>query len=88
MPLCEVVESTGATSREPWCRWYYASGIDADEAYVFVCYDSRSDRARFTPHTGFWDNSTAPDAPQRESVELRSFCFFENEPEHEVAAEL
>ena len=23
-----------------------------DEAYVFVCYDSRANRARFTPHTG------------------------------------
>ena len=23
-----------------------------DEAYVFVCYDSRAGRARFTPHTG------------------------------------
>lgn len=34
-------------------RFYYAKGMDVDEAYVFVCYDSRADgRARFTPHTG------------------------------------
>lgn len=26
--------------------------MNVDEAYVFVCYDSRADRARFTPHTG------------------------------------
>ena len=34
------------------CRFYYAKGMNVDEAYVFVCYDSRTDRARFTPHTG------------------------------------
>ena len=33
-------------------RFYYAKGMSVDEAYVFVCYDSRADRARFTPHTG------------------------------------
>ena len=34
-------------------RFYYAKGMEVDEAYVFVCYDSRADgRARFTPHTG------------------------------------
>lgn len=69
-------------------RWYYASCIKTDEAYVFVCYDSRADRARFTPHTGFLDTSTPAHAPQRESIELRSFCFFENELEQEVAEEL
>lgn len=36
----------------PACRFYYAKGMNVDEAYVFVCYDSRTDRARFTPHTG------------------------------------
>ena len=35
-----------------YCRFYYAKGMKVDEAYVFVCYDSRADgRARFTPHT-------------------------------------
>ncbi len=36
-----------------------------DEAYVFVCYDSRKDRARFTPHTGLQHHSVGPDAPPR-----------------------
>ena len=34
------------------CRFYYAKNMNVDEAYVFVCYDSRKDRVRFTPHTG------------------------------------
>ena len=40
--------------------------LQEDEAYVFVCYDSRAGRARFTPHTGFKDPSSSPDAFERE----------------------
>jgi len=67
------------------CRWYYAKGITAEEAYVFVCYDSREDRARFTPHTGFTDPTTPPDALARHSIETRAYVFWEDEPEQEVA---
>ena len=59
-------------------RWYYAKDIDPNEAYAFVCYESRTDRARFTPHTGFKDLSVGPDAPPRESIEIRAFCFWED----------
>ena len=65
-------------------RWYYADKIDVDEAYMFVCYDSRLDRARFTPHAGFFDLNVGEDAPRRESVELRSYVFWENEDPQEV----
>lgn len=70
------------------CRWYYAKGIDTDEAYVFVCYDSRDGRARFTPHTGFKDPTTSSDAPHRQSVETRAFVFWEHEPEQDIAQTL
>lgn len=60
-------------------RWYYAEGINTDEAYVFVCYDSRLDRARFTPHTAFKDLSIGEDAPPRESVEIRAYVFWEHD---------
>lgn len=62
------------------CRWYYAKGMETDEVYVFVCYDSREDgRARFTPHASFDDPTCPPDAPERESIEIRAFAFWENE---------
>ncbi len=32
------------------------------------------------PCVGFLDHSTSPDAPPRESVELRSYCFWEDLP--------
>ena len=70
------------------CRWYYAKGITAEEAYVFVCYDSREGRARFTPHTGFTDSSTPSDAVPRHSIETRAFVFWEDEPEQDIATAL
>ena len=76
---------TGAAAAH---RWYYAKDMHADEAYVFTCYDSRSDRARFTPHTGFTDPTTPADAPQRESIEIRAYAFWGNEPQQPIALDL
>jgi hypothetical protein len=92
MPLSlhfpERVGQTYALKHNPNHRFYYAKGIAVDEAYVFVCYDSRADRARFTPHTGFLDHGTSAGAPLRESVELRSYCFWEDEEPQEAVREL
>ena len=71
--------SKGFITEKTMRRWYYAKDIDPNEAYAFVCYESRTDRARFTPHTGFKDLSVGPDAPPRESIEIRAFCFWEDE---------
>ena len=76
---CLIQSMPKADSVAVGCRWYYAKGINTDEAYVFVCYDSRTDRARFTPHTGFVDPTTREDAPPRRSVESRAYVFWENE---------
>jgi len=48
-----------------------------DEALVFKVYDSETDgRARFTAHTSFNDPTTPPDAPPRQSIEVRTLAFF------------
>ena len=62
--------------------------MDIDEAWVFKCYDSRKNVARFAPHVAFADPATPEDAPQRESIELRAFAFFENELPQPVAMDL
>jgi hypothetical protein len=57
-------------------RWYYVPRMEADEVLLLKCYDSSTDgRARFAPHTAFADPSTPPDAPPRESIELRALVF-------------
>jgi hypothetical protein len=64
-------------SFNPQHRWYYFPEMTRDEALVFKCYDSLSDgRARFTAHSAFDDPNTPPAAPERESIEMRTFAFY------------
>ena len=59
-------------------RWYYFPEMRRDEALVFKVYDSEKDgRSRFTPHTSFSDPASPPNAPPRQSIEVRAFAFFE-----------
>ncbi len=60
----------------PAHRWFYVPEMETDEVLLLKCYDSEVDgRARFAPHTAFSDPTTPPDAPPRESIELRAFVF-------------
>jgi hypothetical protein len=62
----------------PAHRWYYAPAMQADEALLLKCFDSRKDgRARFMPHTSFADPNAPADMPPRESIELRTLAFFD-----------
>ncbi len=61
----------------PAQRWNYFPNMQLDEALLIKCYDSRTDIARFTPHTAFADPSTPADAPPRESIEFRIIAFFD-----------
>lgn len=67
-----------ALTYNPAHRWFYVPAMRADEALLLKCYDSATDgRARFMPHSAFEDPTTPPDAPPRESIELRTLVFFE-----------
>lgn len=59
--------------------WYTFPGLTADEVVVLRTYDSerqKQGQAFWTPHTAFPDPLTGPDAPRRESVEMRALCLF------------
>ena len=61
----------------PEHRWFYFPEMRRDEALVFKVFDSAKDgRARFTPHTSFNDPASSPNAPARQSIEVRAFAFF------------
>jgi hypothetical protein len=50
--------------------------MTVDEVLLLKCFDSTTDGpARFAPHTAFADPTTPPDAPPRESIELRTLVF-------------
>jgi len=61
----------------PAHRWYYFPKMQRDEVIVFKCFDSLKDgRARWTAHCAFDDPTARPDAPARESIEMRTLAFF------------
>ena len=57
--------------------WYYFPHMERNEAVVFKTFESEKDgRARWTLHCAFDDPDTPPDAPARESIEMRTLAFF------------
>ncbi len=61
----------------PEHRWFYFPRMTVDETIMIKCFDSRRDVARFVPHVAFDDPTTPPDAPPRESIEIRTVAFFD-----------
>jgi hypothetical protein len=67
---------TYSVKYNPDHQWFYVPRMTADEILLLKCFDSNTDgRARFAPHTAFADPTTPPDAPPRESIELRTLVF-------------
>jgi len=58
-------------------RYFYFPKMQPDEAVLIRCFDSApKGAARFSAHTGFDDPTSPPDAPPRESLEVRTLVFF------------
>jgi hypothetical protein len=59
-------------------RWWYYPRMDRPEALVFKQYDSQlGGVARYTPHAAFDHPDTPPDAPLRQSIEVRCLVMYE-----------
>jgi hypothetical protein len=73
-------DRTGETysiTYNPSQRYYYFPKMQADEAVLIRCFDSAPrGAARFSAHTGFDDPTSPPDAPPRESLEVRMLVFY------------
>jgi hypothetical protein len=70
------IGETYSVNFHPEHRWFYVPEMEEHEVLLLKCYDSEQDgRARFAPHTAFNDPTTPPDAPPRESIELRALVF-------------
>ena len=71
------VGETYAIAFNPRHRWYWYPQQTPTEATLLKVYDSAQDgRARMTAHTAFDDPTSAPDAPPRRSIEIRSILFW------------
>jgi hypothetical protein len=66
-------------AHNPAHQWYYFPRMERDEALVFKVFDSDETRpSRFTAHSAFDDPGTPAGAPPRESIETRTFAFFDD----------
>ena len=58
-------------------KWWYFPMMTPEQVILLKTYESEEDgRARFVGHTAFEDPETKEDAKVRESVEIRTICFF------------
>lgn len=62
----------------PEHEWFYFPRMERHEAMVFKVFDTdQTVPTRFTAHSAFDDPDTPPDAPPRESIETRTFAFWD-----------
>ena len=62
----------------PAHEWFYFPRMERHEALVFKVFDSDIGKpSRFTAHSAFDDPATPAGAPPRESIETRTFAFFD-----------
>ena len=61
----------------PQHHWWYFPHMTPDHVVLLKTYESETDgRARFVGHCAFEDPTSPPDAPMRESIEIRTMAFF------------
>jgi hypothetical protein len=60
----------------PAHRWFYVSAMQPDEVLVFKGYDSRTDVARYVPHTAFAHPGRPAQFTPRESIEVRTVVVY------------
>ena len=65
-------------AHNPSHQWFYFPQMERHEALVFKVFDSDAAQpSRFTAHSAFDDPNTPADAPPRESIETRTFAFWD-----------
>jgi len=65
-------------AHNPAHEWFYFPRMERNEALVFKVFDSAAGKpSRFTAHSAFDDPATPAGAPPRESIETRTFAFFD-----------
>lgn len=73
-PHPPMTESYNVTY-SPEHRWYYFPRMQPDELLVFKLCDSQPGAVQYTAHTSFDDPTSPPDAPPRQSFEVRTIAF-------------
>ena len=65
-------------AHNPAHEWFHFPQMERHEALVFKVFDSDANKpSRFTAHSAFDDPTTPANAPSRESIETRTFAFWD-----------
>lgn len=76
----DKVGETYALIHRPRHRWFYFPRLTPDEVVLLKIYDSQTEGpVRLSAHTAFEDPTSSPDAPARQSIEIRSLVFWRSE---------
>jgi hypothetical protein len=67
---------TYALRHNPRQLWYYFPVMSPAEAILIKSWESSPQAARFSPHGAFEDPTSPPDAPERESIEVRALVIY------------
>ncbi|KAH7921757.1 hypothetical protein BV22DRAFT_1038241 [Leucogyrophana mollusca] len=67
--------STFSVRYSPQHKWYFLADQTPEEVTLIKCFDSDVDKARLTPHSAFKDSTSPPNAPNRQSIEVRALVF-------------
>lgn len=74
----DKVGETYGFQANPAHQWSYYPALQPDEVLLLKIFDSNTDgTARLTAHTSFQDPTSAPDAPPRRSIEVRTLVFWD-----------
>ncbi|KXS15590.1 hypothetical protein M427DRAFT_32275 [Gonapodya prolifera JEL478] len=65
-----------AFRHNPKTQFYYFSQQTPEEAFLFKTFEKADDKAGFVPHGAFTDPTAPPNAPKRESIEVRLLVFW------------
>ena len=75
-PEAETAITAAVFRHNPMHRWWYFSNMNRDEVVLLKFHDSDETRTMRVPHTAFHDPGF-PDANARESIEFRTFAYFQ-----------
>lgn len=64
-------------AHQPGQRWYWAPEMERDEVLLIKGWDTKDGVAKYTPHGAFQIPDQDPNAPPRESIEVRTFAVIE-----------
>lgn len=59
-------------------KWYYKNEMTRGEVWLFKCFDTRKQGARWAPHCAFVDQERRVGWAERESVEVRAVLVWDD----------